>query len=157
MGVVPAPAPLGDCVPNGPAYYAAACSALASTCEQYSFCKRVMPGSSTQPIPSPGGACVSNDPHIDYSAACKALEATCEQFSFCRRTLSLTQSSTMLSAPVRRLQRLRRSKDHALIQQGNAMQRKSASEEKLDGLKYTTEDHLDFVTPQAASTSRSEL
>merc|ERR1712151_50594 len=135
--VVPAPPPLGDCVSNGPAYYAAACAALAATCEQYSFCKRVTPGSGTPGTPSPRGACVSNDPNIDYSAACEALEATCEQFSFCRRTSSLMQSSAMLSAPVRRLRRLRRSADHALIQQGNATHSMSADDE-MGGSEYTS-------------------
>merc|ERR1712048_29702 len=155
MGVVPAPAPLGDCVPNGPAYYAAACTALASTCEQYSFCKRVMPGSRTQPIPSPGGACVSNDPNIDYSAACKALEATCEQYSFCRRVSSLTQSSAIHSAGARRL-RLRRSSDHVLIHSGNMSQVSFADKEQADGIGYEN-DQFDYAPSQVTNPARSEL
>lgn len=67
------------------------------------------------------------------------------------------QSSAMLSAPVRRLKRLRKSADHALIQQGNATHSMSADDEEMGGFEYTSEDQMDFAPPQAASTSRSEL
>jgi len=150
-----APAPSGDCVSSGPAYYTAACAALAATCEQYSFCKRVPAGSSTPATVLSTGACVSNDPNIDYSAACKALEATCEQFSFCKRVSSLSQSSSIHSTPVRRL-RWRRSSDHALFQQGGIMQDTAADAEE-DDIEYTGEDRLGSEASTVASPSRSEL
>merc|ERR1712151_750370 len=57
----PAPAPSGDCVSSGPAYYAAACAALAATCEQYSFCRRTPAGAGTAATTERMGACISND------------------------------------------------------------------------------------------------
>jgi len=154
--LVPAPAPSGDCVPSGPAYYAAACKALVTTCEQHSFCKRVPAGSSTPATISPTGDCVSNDPNIDYSAACKTLEATCEQFSFCKRVSSLAQSSAVRSVPVR-LRRLRRSTDHVLIQQGDPMQGAFADDEKMDGIVSTDESQPGSAVLHVTRASHSEL
>merc|ERR1712151_68110 len=57
----PVPDPSGDCVSSGAEYYTMACAALATSCEQYSFCKRVS-GSTTPSTAPPSGACVSNDP-----------------------------------------------------------------------------------------------
>jgi hypothetical protein len=145
--LVPAPAPSGDCVSSGPAYYTTACAALAASCEQHSFCKRVPAGSSTPSIVAPSGACVSNDPNFDYSATCKALEAMCEQYSFCKRASSVTQTSAMLAVPVHRLRRLRRSMDHVLFQ-GSTLH---AHVDESYVTDYTDEDHSDSVT------SHSEL
>merc|ERR1719401_1156330 len=106
--VAPSPA-AGECVPDGPAYYADACRALAATCEQQSFCRRAAPeGPSPAPTPA-GGACVSSGPEY-FDAPCQALAATCEQHSFCKRS-SLTQTSAM------RRVRLRTAGSLALIQQ----------------------------------------
>jgi hypothetical protein len=148
-----APAPAGDCVSSGPAYYTAACAALAATCDQYSFCKRVQAGSSTPATVSPMGACVSNDPNVDYTVACKALEATCEQWSFCKRVSSLIQSS-IHSTPVRRL-RWRGPSDHVLVQQGDLMQDTVVDVE--DEIEYTGETRLGSEASLVASPSRSEL
>merc|ERR1712048_92985 len=88
----------------------------------------------------PQGACVSNDPNVDYSAACSALEATCEQFSFCKRASSLAQSSAMHSEPVRPSRRLRRSTQHVLFQRESTMQKGTFADEDLDGIKHGVED-----------------
>jgi hypothetical protein len=152
--LVPASAPSGECVANGPAYYTAACTALAATCEQHSFCKRVPAGSTS--TASPTGACVSSDPNIDYSVACKSLEAMCEQFSFCKRVSSLTQSS-MHSTPARRLRRLRRSADHTLMQHGIMTQGTFADEAEVECIQCADEDQLHSAVSQVADASRSEL
>merc|ERR1711972_685905 len=132
----------------------AACAALAATCDQYSFCKRVRAGSSTPAAVSPMGACVSNDPNVDYSVACKALETTCEQWSFCKRVSSLIQSS-IHSAPVRRLRR-HGSSDHALFQQGDIVQDTVANADE-DEIEYAGEYRLGSESSLVASPSRSEL
>merc|ERR1712232_1157472 len=129
---------------------------MGSTCEQYSFCKRVTPGGNTPSNPSPRGACVSNDPNVDYSAACSALEATCEQFSFCKRASSLAQSSAMHSEPVRPLRRLRRSAQHVLFQREGIMQKGTFADEDLDGIKQGVEDQAESVLSQMTSHSRTE-
>merc|ERR1719296_485110 len=120
----PVPPPAGDCVSSGPEYYAATCASLAANCELYSsICKRVSGGGSgggASPKPSPpAGACVSNDPAIDYTIACKALEASCEQHSFCKRAPSLAQSAQP--------KRLRRSLHRVLLQQGSAVKYAASS------------------------------
>merc|ERR1712060_209852 len=130
---------------GGAAYYAAACAALEATCEQHSFCKRA--GGSAPTAAPPAGACVSNDPNIDFSAACKALEATCEQFSFCTRAPSFIQSSAHQSVPrvVRRLRWTRRSTHHVLLQQESMMQRgTNVDEEESDGIDDADEDAHHF-------------
>jgi len=117
----PAPAPAaGDCVSNGPAYYASACQALAATCEQQSFCRRASPeGPSPAPTPA-GGECVSSGPDY-YTAACQALAATCEEHSFCKRA-SLTQTSAM------RRVRFRAAGGHVLLQQDVALEERRGHE-----------------------------
>lgn len=152
---VPAPSLSGECVSSGPAYYTAACAALAATCEQHSFCKRVPAGSGTTATVSSSGSCVSNDPNIDYTVACKALEATCEQFSFCKRVSSLSQSSSMHMTPIRRLRR-HSSTDHALIQQSGIMQDAVADVEEYE-IEQTDEDWQEAAASEAASLSRREL
>merc|ERR1712048_6253 len=115
--------------------------------EQFNFCKRVPVGGSTPTTTPPTGACVSNDPNIDYSITCKALEATCEQFSFCKCASYLSQSSAMHSAPVRQLRRLRRSTHHVLIQQGSGMKQGTLADYgDLDGA-----EHADVNQPVSAA------
>jgi len=119
----PAPAPAaGDCVPDGPAYYASACQALAATCEQQSFCRRAAPeGPGPAPAPAGSGGCVSSGPDY-YAAACQALAATCEQHSFCRRA-ALAQTSA-----ARRV-RLRAAGGHVLLQQDLALEQRPEAAE----------------------------
>merc|ERR1719401_2185323 len=128
---MPSPAPsapaAGECVPDGPAYYADACRALAATCEQQSFCRRAAPegpgpapeGAGPAPTPA-GGACISSGPEY-YTATCQALAATCEQHSFCKRS-SLTQTSAM------RRVRLRTVGGHALMQQDVTLEERHGHE-----------------------------
>jgi hypothetical protein len=100
------------------------------------------------PTTNQPGACVSNDPNVDYSVACQALEANCEQFSFCMRIASLPQLSTMhLPSPaIRRLRVLRSSTHHSLIQQKATVkeQENFASDEKSNLIGITDEDQLDL-------------
>merc|ERR1712151_481192 len=146
----PAPAPSGDCVSSGPAYYAVACAALAASCEQYSFCKRGSAGSGTPSTVSALGACVSNDPNIDYSVTCRALEATCEQFSFCKRASSLIQAPAMHSGPARRVRRLRRG--HVLLQQERSLQPtfEDKNRGESDVIECLDEDEPDSATSYSA-------
>merc|ERR1711920_252144 len=116
--------PAGDCVSSGGEAFTTACAQLHATCELYSFCMRVPAGSSPTPPPAMG-ACVSNDPSIDYSAACKALEATCELYSFCKRAPAFAQGSEMVSArPGLNLRRVHR----MLLQQGVLVEQGAATE-----------------------------
>lgn len=158
LAPTPAPAAAGDCVSGGPEYYAAACAALAATCEQYSFCKRVPAGGGAPGASPPAGTCVSNDPSIDYTAACQALEATCELHSFCRRASSLAQlSSATRSAPQadRQSRRLRKTKHHVLLQQGSMMQPGVfADDDESDGVDG---DQADSAASRMVGPSRSEL
>merc|ERR1712151_1438853 len=116
--------PVGDCVSSGPDYYMAACASLAASCELYSFCKRVPAGGAAPaPVPPPVGACISNDPVVDYSAACAALQANCEQYAFCRRSSSLVQAAEApAEPPAIRHPRLRRAVHRVLLQQRSVMQ-----------------------------------
>merc|ERR1712039_278535 len=68
--------------------------------------------------PPPAGACISNDPAIDYTVACKALEASCELYSFCQREPSLTQSA----AHAAQRKRFRRPSHRMLLQRGSELQ-----------------------------------
>merc|ERR1711920_1019612 len=116
--------PAGDCISSGGEAFTMACAQLHATCELYSFCARVPAGSSPTPPPVMG-ACVSNDPSIDYSAACKALEATCELYSFCKRAPAFAQGSEMASArPGLNLRRVHR----MLLQQGVLVEQGAATE-----------------------------
>merc|ERR1711920_416440 len=88
-------------------------------------------GAGSSPVPPPAmGACVSNDPRIDYSAACKALEATCELYSFCKRAPAFAQDSEMASArPGLNL----RSVHRMLLQQGVLVEQGAATENEESG------------------------
>jgi len=143
----PAPIPAGDCVSSGPEYYAQACASLAADCELYSFCRRVPVGGGggSSPAPPPAGACVSNDPAIDYTAACKALEASCELYSFCKRDPSLMQSA----AHAAQRKRLRRSSHRVLLQQGSELQYGASADED--------DEELDAIELETARPGSSEL
>jgi len=151
---VPAPAPgpspsAGDCVSSGPAYYAAACQALAATCEQQSFCRRASPGASS-PAPTPaGGACVSSGPSY-YDAACQALAATCEQYSFCKRA-SLTQTSSL------RQVRLRTAAGHVLLQQDMALEGRPSHQPLGLDLEAAGEGRAGVAGPPQAARAQLEL
>merc|ERR1712087_973832 len=105
-----------------------ACASLAADCELYSFCRRVPVGggggggSSPEPL---AGACISNDPVVDYTAACEALEASCELYSFCKRGPSLIQSAEHAS----QRKRLRRSLHRVLLQQGSELQHRASEDD----------------------------
>merc|ERR1712203_55908 len=112
---------------------AQACASLAADCELYSFCRRVPVGGGGSPAPPPpAGACISNDPAIDYTVACKALEANCELYSFCTRGPSLMQSAENAAQH----KRLRRSLHRVLLQQGSELQHRAATEgAELDAIE----------------------
>merc|ERR1711920_576321 len=127
--------PAGDCISSGGEAFTMACAQLNATCELYSFCARVPAGSS--PVPPPAmGACVSNDPSIDYSAACKALEATCELYSFCKRAPAFAQGSEMASAR-QNLRRVRRMllQQGVLVEQGAATEKDESSTTELSDVR----------------------
>merc|ERR1712060_835267 len=125
-----------------------ACASLAADCELYSFCRRVPVGGGggggSSPAPPPAGACVSNDPSIDYTAACKALEASCELYSFCKRSPSLMQSATHAA----QRKRLRRSLHRVLLQQGSELQHGASADE---------DEELDAIELETARPGSSEL
>merc|ERR1712190_245029 len=117
--------------------------------ELYSFCRRVPVGGGgggggSSPAPPPAGACVSNDPSIDYTVACKALEASCELYSFCKRGPSLMQSATHAA----QRKRLRRSSQRVLLQQGSELQHSASADE---------DEELDAIELETARPGSSEL